>query len=55
MPRHGHRFFERTKFLRTYEVFVEKGAVQKKTIDGGKKWIVQRNKIKTNEEKQQTI
>ena len=38
----GIVFFERKKFLKTNDFFVEKGVLQKK-IDGRTKWTVQRN------------
>ena len=44
MPRHGHRFFERMKFLSKDEIFREKGCLseKKRTIDE-QKGIIQRS------------
>ena len=38
-----NRFFERTKFLRMNEIFLEKDIVNKKQTVDERTWIVQRN------------
>ena len=41
---HGHHYKRKLKFSKGTKFFIKNGVVQKKTKDGQKKWIVQRNK-----------